>query len=256
MSSMKPVDVFHVGPQKTGTTWVYQCLLDHPEIECPQKDTTHYFSMLYHRGRGWLERQYPHAAADRLLFEPTPNYFRSPLAPIRIARENPHAKIVACLRHPIARAFSHYWHEKKKRRFDFRFEEALENFDLFTNWIEPGLYALHLKRFLEHFPREQMLVQLFDDLEEDPWSFLQQLYRFIGVNDTFEPHVLHEKVNPATPRWLRFSTYRGSVELDPDAVQSPTDRHASPRPPSRSASSWPLYRASIRCGPRSPRRAE
>ena len=42
---MKPVDIFHIGPQKTATTWVYRCMSEHPELAGPPRDTIHYFDM-------------------------------------------------------------------------------------------------------------------------------------------------------------------------------------------------------------------
>ena len=117
---MKPVDIFHIGPQKTGTTWIYRCSREHPEIAVPPKDSIHYFDMFYPRGRGWYAEFFADAKPGQKLIDPTPSYIRSPLAAARIYEENPEAKIVLCLRHPIERAFSHYWHEKKRGRFNFK----------------------------------------------------------------------------------------------------------------------------------------
>jgi hypothetical protein len=140
---------------------------------------------------------YREAQEGQKLFDPTPSYIRSPWAPRRIARENPEAKIVLCMRHPIERAFSHYWHEKKKGKIAFKFSEALENYDLFASWIEPGFYAEHIERYLAYFKREQILCQIFDDLETDPEAFLKQLLTFIEVDPDFTPIFLHRKVNVA-----------------------------------------------------------
>jgi len=194
----KTVSIFHVGPQKCGTTWVYRCLQEHPEINCPPHDKTHYFSMYFHRGREWYLNCFG-GSPKKILFDPTPNYLRSPLAPKRIFEENPKSKIIMCFRHPIERAFSHYWHEKKKFRFNFKFEEVLDNYDLFTNWVEPGFYALHLERYLKYFSKEKILVQFFDDLQDDPETFLQELLRFVEIDSHFKPSVLHKKINVALP---------------------------------------------------------
>lgn len=199
MVTDKAVEIFHVGPQKTATTWVFQCLREHPEIIAPHADAIHYFSMFYHRGRAWYLDQFPDGPSAGKLYDPTPNYFRSPEVPARIYRENPEAKIIVCLRHPVERAFSHYWHEKKKGRFNFRFEEVLENYDLFTNWLEPGFYSTHLTRIYDFFPKSQVLIQFFDDLETDPAAFLKELLEFLEIDAGFQPSVLGRKVNAARP---------------------------------------------------------
>ncbi len=196
---MKPVDIFHIGPQKSGTTWVYRCLQEHPEMGCPVSDSIHYFDMHHHKGRLWYASHFKGFEENLKLIDPTYSYIRSIAAPERIARENPMAKIIICLRHPIERAFSHYWHEKKKRRYNFSFPEVLENYDLFANWIEPGFYSRHIERYLEYFPREQILCQVFDLLTLDPKAFLVQLLKFIEVDTNFTPSLLHTPINIAKP---------------------------------------------------------
>jgi len=194
---VKRIEIVHIGPQKSGTTWLYRCMLEHPEVACPPQDTIHYFDMLYHRGRDWYVGHFRDAAAHQRWFDPTPSYIRSTWAPRRLREENPSARIALCLRNPVERAFSHYWHEKKKLRFDFRFEEVFSNYDLYSSWLETGFYAEHLERYLEHFPREQILCQRFDDLGHDPEGFLDAFCRFAGIADGLRPEVLHRKVNVA-----------------------------------------------------------
>jgi FMN phosphatase YigB (HAD superfamily) len=114
--------------------------------------------------------------------------------------ENSDAKIICSLRNPVDRAFSHYWHEKKKGKITFEFEEVLENYDLFSSWVEPGFYARHLERYLEHFPREQLLCLPLRLLKEDDEAFLQRILEFIEVDPSFRPSWLGEKVNEAGGR--------------------------------------------------------
>jgi hypothetical protein len=155
--------------------------------------------MFYHKGPQWYADHFEEANG-RVCFDSTTTYIRSPWAPRRIAADNPDAKIVMCLRNPIDRAFSHYWHEKKKGKYNFDFSEVLENYDLFASWIEPGFYAEHIERFLRHFPRDQIRCLLFDDLREDPEGFLHEILTFARVDPDFEPSFLHRKANEAGGR--------------------------------------------------------
>lgn len=45
-----------------------------------------------------------------------------------------------------------------------------------------SLYHLHIQRWLEVFPREQILIVNGDRLIEDPVSQLQQIESFLGMN--------------------------------------------------------------------------
>jgi hypothetical protein len=197
---MKPVDVFHIGPQKAATTWVYRCFDEHPEIACPPTDAIHFYDIYHSKGEDWYELFFDHAQEDQLWFDPTFTYIRSPWAPRRIAEDNPEAKIICFLRNPIDRAFSHYWHERKKDKINFDFEEVLENYDLFSSWIEPGFYAEHLERYLKHFSREQLLCLPFRLLKKDDEAFLRRILEFIDVDSSFKPSWLGKKANEAGGR--------------------------------------------------------
>lgn len=193
----RPVDVFHIGPQKSGTTWVYECLKEHPAVALPPIDSIHYFDIHYTKGRDWYEQHFEGSSPDQIRIDPTPSYLRSPYAAARVAQENPEAKIIVCLRHPIERAFSHYWHEKRQRRFDYEFSEILEIYDLWSNLLESGFYSRLLERWFAEFDSSQILIQLFDDLKESPRAFLDEILAFIGLESGFEPSVLDRKVNQA-----------------------------------------------------------
>ncbi len=195
---MKPVELFHIGPQKSASTWVYQCLREHPEVAAPPASDIFYFDMFYGRGRDWYEQRFGDAEPQQKLFDPTNTYIRSPWAPARIARENPEARLVVCLRDPIERAFSHYWHEKR-RGASYEFREVLSNYDLFASWLEPGFYAMHLKRYFEYFSRDQILCQRYETLLADPGAFYSELVEFLGLDPTFRPSLLGRRANEAGP---------------------------------------------------------
>jgi len=199
MTAVPKIDIFHVGPQKSATTWIYECLQEHPKVCCPPRDTVHYYDMLYARGPDWYAQAFAAAQPGQKLFDPTPSYLRSPWAARRMAGDSPDAKIIMCLRNPVERAFSHYWHEKKKQIIGYEFSDTLRNYDLFQNYMEPGFYAEHIERFLEYYPAESLLIQHFDRLQADPRGFLDELLAFCGLSVDFEPSILHRKRNAASP---------------------------------------------------------
>lgn len=191
------INVFHIGPQKTATTWLYMSLAEHKEVVSSKSDSVHFFNMYFHKGTEWYHKNFENLD-KKVIFDPTPAYIRDKLAPQRIFKYNPEAKIMLTARNPLERAFSHYWHEKKKDRFDFKFEEIFDNYDLYANWIEPGLYAAHLKRYLEYFPPKQIKVLFFDDLDTDPGSFLKSVFEFCEIERDFVPSTIGKKLNTAS----------------------------------------------------------
>jgi len=203
---VRPFDVLHIGPQKTATTWMYRCFREHEKIALPETDELHFRDIHYHRGIAWLDQQFDDSVKTAIRIDMTSSYLRSPLAAQRARETNPNARIILCLRDPVERAFSHYWHEKKKNRFNYNFAECLENYDLYCSWIEPGLYATHVQRWTEAFGSEAILMQEFDKLRKDPRGFLAEALAFVGLDQPFEPSVIDRKINVASPRrnqWLQ-----------------------------------------------------
>ena len=194
----RPLPTFFLaGCQKTASTWLYCCFQEHPDILVPPTDAVQYFTMNYHRGLDWYRRHFNAYQGEVEVCDPTPSYIRDLQAARRIADFNPDARLIFSLRNPVERAFSHYWHEKKKHKIAFEFEEVLDNFDLYHNWIASGFYAELLKPFYDHFPAEQIKVVLYDDLKSDARAFLRSILEFLEVDPDFEPSVIDRKMNKA-----------------------------------------------------------
>jgi hypothetical protein len=191
---------FLAGCQKSATTWLHVCFHEHPQIYVPQKHMVHFFDIHYVKGLDWYQQFYADWAGERAIGDTTVSYIRDLLVPRRIAEYNSEVKFIFSLRNPIERAFSHYWHEKKKRKIAFEFEEVFANYDLYQSWIVPGFYYQHLQRFYEYFSEEQVLVILVDDVKKDPEGTIRKIFTFLGVEPSFVPSILSRQVNKA---WYR-----------------------------------------------------
>lgn len=79
-------------------------------------------------------------------------------------------------------------------------------------WLyqDMGFYARQLRRYLDLFPRDQVLVVLHDDLRGAPDAVAHDLFRFVGVDDAFEPDV---SVTHNPGRLSRSSTVDRIVDL-------------------------------------------
>lgn len=197
--------VFLAGCQKTASTWIYHCFKEHPEVFVPEKDALHFFTINHFRGLDWYAKLYEQAASNQVLVDPTPSYIRDPKAAQRIFEYNSDAKLIFSLRNPIDRAFSHYWHMKRKGLISYTFEDAVSyggfgNIDLYQNWIQSGMYLEQLQPFIDLFPRDQLKVVLFEDLKTDPKAFIQEIFQFMDIEASFEPSVLHSKKNQASKK--------------------------------------------------------
>ena len=110
-------------------------------------------------------------------------------------------KLIAILRDPVERAHSHWRLERRRGTETLSFEDALDREEselvgelerllatsgyvdapFSTSYVARGRYAEQLERWLELFPREQLLVLLTKNLADDPRRSMAQVADFLGV---------------------------------------------------------------------------
>jgi hypothetical protein len=195
-----------IGAQKCASTWLHRILAEHPDIAVPAAKEIDFFSWHYDRGYQWYERCFAtDDAVARQRGEISPSYFCEPSVPARVARYAPDVKILLSLRDPVQRALSNHRHEVREGHLvgpDLSFEAGLANNPMY---VEQGRYATHLRRWLQYFPREQLLVVLMDDVEQRPNEVCRTVYRFLGVDEAFVPAGLQQRYNrsyASRSRWL------------------------------------------------------
>jgi len=195
----QPRMVFHIGPQKAATTWFYRTFREHPEVCVPPRDTVGYYSMHHALGHAWFASHFAVGEQHRVALDPTPSYIRSPYAPARIQADYPDAKIVATLRDPVERAYSHFWHNYKKGELAFTFDRVLKTYDLFQNWIEPGIPVAPLRDYIQRFGRSNLHIIRYETLTRDPLTVYRDACAFMGVAPEAGPSGVDRVVNPAKP---------------------------------------------------------
>lgn len=195
-----------IGAQKCASTWLHRILAEHPQVAVPAEKEIDFFSYRYDHGFQWYERCFEDAGPGSLARgEISPSYFCDPSAPARLARYAPDVKILLSLRDPVQRALSNHRHEVREGHLagrDLSFEAGLANNPMY---VEQGRYATHLKRWLRHFPQEQILVVLMEDVEAEPAAVCRAVYGFLDVDDGYVPVGLRERYNRSfvsRSRWL------------------------------------------------------
>ncbi len=199
-----------VGAGRSGTTSLYHYLNQHPDVFMSPLKETRFFAWRAERRRHTpdLESAFGHHFPIReleqyeTLFndandapakgEATPRYIFTPGVPEAMAEIIPDAKLVAILREPTARAFRHWLGYKTDGNETLTFEQAVEDeFPLLdrdvslheTHYLRPGFYFKHLQRYLDYFPRNQMLILLYDDLSASPSAIMSQILSFLKVDE-------------------------------------------------------------------------
>jgi len=194
-----------VGAQKAGTSWIYSCMSEHPDIFFPRKEI-HFFSREKNwvKGIQWYEDLFAGAPRNCLRGEFSTSYLYDVGSAARIHRLYPDAKIVVVLRDPIDRALSQFINNLKdgSESIGMPLVAALQNR---ADYVAQGLYYQQLSRYIDLFTIENVLVLLYEDIKSDPLIFIRKIYGFIGVDDQYIPRALYKKVNPARiPRFVIF----------------------------------------------------
>lgn len=212
----QPPDFIGLGAQRAGTSWIYACLYEHPDIYAPIKEV-HFFSReaAWSRGYEWYESTFRKRPSDAKAGELSTSYLSSPETPARIRDRYPDVKLFVSFRNPVDRAYSNYLNDLVAGRVNqgTDFGEALSEH---SEYVYQGLYATHLARFLELFRSDQVLAMVYEDSLTDPVEFVQKIYRFLGVDPSFVPSMAHSQVNagrvPRFPTWDRLAR-KASISL-------------------------------------------
>ena len=202
-ASARPLpDFLILGAQKAGTTALYAYLRWHPQITGPSFKEVSFFDRHYARGERWYRAHLP-ALRRGIVGEASPSYLFHPLAPERVRTMLPDVRLIALLRNPVDRAFSHYQHEVALGREPLSFENAIDQEDdrmrgevermlrdpsYFSHawwnytYVARGRYAEQLERWFASFPRDRLLVLLTDELAADTGGTYRRVLDFLGVD--------------------------------------------------------------------------
>jgi hypothetical protein len=220
-----PPELFIIGAQKAGTTFLANLLGQHPDICVAEPKEPDFLTRHRDRGEAWYASCFPNPASRHLLDAST-SYAASPLRTVadpRLDRESPlagvprrlhalspTAKLIYLLRNPVNRTYSAYWHNVRAGHESRPFREALSSSSFY---LRVSRYYDQVDLYLEHFPRDSILLLLFEDLVKEPARTVRQCLDFleltplpeldvkVGRNASFVYRPGLDSVNRMTARW-------------------------------------------------------
>lgn len=203
-ASDKPIPTgLVIGPMRTGSTWLYEYLSSRGDV-CLPKDVkeTFYFAENYAKSEAWYESHFRHydPTRHRGIIDVSPTLFQSDAAPTRVRRDLQDPVLMATLRHPIDRAWSHYMHLRQYGATTLDFDAAVRGIPAI---IEPSLYAKHLARWLDEFGRDAVRITFYSDLKQHQAKYVRQVNKAFGLPDAAAEALPSAKVNSGSlPRNL------------------------------------------------------
>ena len=202
-----------IGAQRCGTSSLYKYLEQHPQVYAAARKETEYLSTSHSRGELWyrshflLDIRMSMAARVRgsksLAFEATPDYMLDPRAPQRASDLLPEIRLIALVRNPIDRAYSHYLHNRQLNQEHLSFEDALEaeperirgemvrllDDPLYRarslrrySYVTRGHYAEQIERWHEFFSPTRLLIVHSEALFREPADGFARILKFLELD--------------------------------------------------------------------------
>lgn len=218
-----------IGAQKCGTTWLARMVSQHPEVSVASKKELHFFNNVYNYQKGleWYRCQFLISSSTKAVGEFTPNYFwtgqdekeitgsgRIANIPKLVHEAYPNIQLIVCLRNPVDRAISAYYHQIRSRRVTPKQSilEVAERFGIKTM----GYYDIHLSNWMSYYPPDNFLILIYEEDFEDERkrTTLERVLQFIDVDVMFDPTGIFSRYNVQSSHFeMRIRHYPYIVKM-------------------------------------------
>jgi len=210
---MNRVNLFVIGVNKAGTSWLYYLLNQHPDVFMSDVKELYFFGT-DQAGPEDLATYHSHFPFDddyRYFGEATVMYYQEPLVADEIAAYNPEARLLAIVRDPIERLISQYRYHKQLGIVgeDTSLSDVLaaEN----TALRRDSHYDRTLPPFRERFGPDQFRVVSLEDARADPQALWTELLSFLDLPPVPCPDPDATPENPTGSAAFR-RVYRATVQ--------------------------------------------
>jgi hypothetical protein len=206
-----------VGAPKSGSTALFTYLAGHPDLRSHVHREMPFFGRDDEFGHGWafaVEKYFPPSVGEAPLAAKHTMAMYDPVAVRRVV-DSTEAVVVAVLRDPVPRAYSHFQYARLRGWEDApSFEEGLareagrgissppQARDM--QYVGNGVYAPHVRMLLDTVPTERLRVYLSADLRRAAGDICAELFDLAGL-PPFEPDVTRGHNEARAPRSARLA---------------------------------------------------
>lgn len=194
-----------IGAIRAGTTSLARYLGAHPQVFMAEQKEVRFFNSNLNMGLDWYKSQFRNALPDQIVGEATPAYMSNSAAMASMAEILPDARLIAVLREPASRAWSHYWMRRERGKEDRTFSDAVsQEMRIISSdgpdstelhYLSNSMYAHHIRRAIRLFSEEAVRVVIFEQMLANPADEYAAVCRFLQVSPDFLPAGLGTPIN-------------------------------------------------------------
>ena len=228
---MRP-NFFIVGAAKSGTTSLWRYMKQHPDVFFPDNKEPNFFAYeaeisqsicgpadpevllkklhsLTVTSFDVYQDLFRNASSAKAVGEASVRYLYFPQACERIFQSLPDSKIIIILRNPVNRLYSHFLMMKGMYSLEpLSLSEALEQeesrisakWDWDWHYVQVSMYFDQVRRYLETFGSSNVRVFVYEEFCQSPLQVVQEIFRFLDVDDNFVPDMSARSMQAYWPR--------------------------------------------------------
>ena len=204
------VNLFILGVNKAGTSWLYYLFNQHPDIYMSKAKEHYYFGKEYPENIDGYHKYFPFQDSYKYFGEATPSYYYYPEIAKEIKEYSPEAKLLIIVRDPIQRLLSHYYFRKQTGLIpeNVSFEEAV--FQLDPELLASSHYEVRLPAFEAIFGPDQLKIVSLEKGKSNLSAFWQELQEYLNLEPAPIPESQSKPENATGSKKFR-GLYRSTI---------------------------------------------
>ena len=213
---MDRVNLFLIGVNKAGTSWLYYVLAQHPDVFMAAEKELYFFGDEGGAGERTATQadyhaHFPFDEHYRYFGDATVMYYRHPSTADEIYAYNPEAQVLAIVRDPIQRLLSQFQYHKQLGLLDeaTSLEDALDGRD--PRLLRDSHYEETLPAYAERFGNDQFTVVSLEAGRQAPNAFWERLLDTLNLPPAPRPPADDRPENPTGSAAFR-AVYRHTVQ--------------------------------------------
>ncbi|WP_319763586.1 sulfotransferase domain-containing protein [Maridesulfovibrio sp.] len=189
MSKLTP-DYICIGAARCATTWVWSLFSKYSEVSLIWPKEIHFFNDNFDRGMKWYSSHFKDP--NRFIrVEVDGVYFAdAAAASSNMKKTCPNVNVFAILRNPFERAIDHlvfnYYRDAQTTDISIENLRSLATKHKDDKYLKGSCYGSLLLEYKKSLSAEQVALFNFEDLQNSPREFAENLLRYVGAGSEYE----------------------------------------------------------------------